>query len=479
MPISPADRTAPPDAGGTRGDGPGLLRAIAAGLPRLRLLADATDREAYRRDETAYLPAGLPLAVALPESTAQVAELVRLCGVHDVPIVPRGAGTGLSGGSAGIDGALTIAFTRMNRVIEIDRDNLTVTTQPGVVNADLKAAVAAEGLFYAPDPASYETCTIGGNLGTNAGGLCCVKYGVTRDAVLGLEVVMADGTVLRLGGKNVKDVAGYGLIPLLVGSQGTLGLVTEATLRLRVAPPPRATLLAFFATLDAAGDAVTAMTRAGVVPVTLELMDRTTIRAVDDVHRLGLDRDAAAMLLVESDLPGGAAAAEIDAAEAACTGAGAGLVVRAADPTEADWLRQGRRLAFRALESLGVARMEDVGVPRSRIPELLRRIEAISASSGITVGTFGHVGDGNLHPTFILDRAAEDSAAIARLDAARAELYEAALDLGGTVTGEHGIGVARRDWLVRQRGPEAVAVMRAIKRALDPRDLLNPGRVLR
>ena len=478
LPPSTPQPNAVPGSDAVRGEGPALLRAIEARLPGMRLLADVGGRESHRRDETAYLPAGLPLAVALPETTAQVVELVRLCAAHDVPIVPRGAGTGLSGGAAGIEGALTVAFTRMSRILEIDRENLVVTTQPGVVNADLKAAVAAEGLFYAPDPASYETCTIGGNLGTNAGGLCCVKYGVTRDAVLGLEVVMADATVLRLGGKNVKDVAGYGLIPLLVGSQGTLGLITEATLRLRIAPPPRATLLAFFPTLEAAGEAVASMTRAGIVPVTLELMDRTTIRAVDAVHRLGLDRDAAAMLLVESDLPGTAAAGEIDAADAACFAAGAGLVVRAEDATEADWLRQGRRLAYRALETLGVARMEDVGVPRSRIPELLRRIEEISVRSGITVGTFGHVGDGNLHPTFILDREQEDERAIARLGAARAELYEAALDLGGTVTGEHGIGAARRDWLVRQRGPEAVAVMRAIKRALDPRDLLNPGRVL-
>lgn len=463
---------------GVRGDGAALLRDIALRLPALRLLTDVVDREAHRRDETAYLPVGLPLAVALPEETAEVVELVRLCTEHDVPIVPRGAGTGLSGGSAGIEGALTIAFTRMNRVLEIDPANLTVTTQPGVVNADLKAAVAARGLFYAPDPASYETCTIGGNLGTNAGGLCCLKYGVTRDAVLGLEVVMADATVLRLGGKNVKDVAGYGLMPLLVGSQGTLGLITEATLRLRPAPSPRATLLAFFPTLEAAGEAVAAMTAAGLGPVTLELMDQFTIRAVDDVHRLGLDRDAAAMLLVESDLPGGAAAAEIDAAETVCTAAGAGMVVRAQDPQEADWLREGRRLAYRALEHLGVARMEDIGVPRSRIPEMLREIEAIGVRHDLAVGTFGHVGDGNLHPTFILDRSREDAAAIARLGAARSDLYEAALALGGTVTGEHGIGAARRDWLVRQRGEPAVAVMRAIKHALDPRGLLNPGRVL-
>jgi len=474
-------RMAPETSLGTtpvRGDGPGLLRAIESRVPGLKLLTDPVDRESYRRDETAYLPTGLPLAVALPETTDQVATLVRLCGEFDVPIVPRGAGTGLSGGAAGIEGALTIAFTRMNRVLEIDHANLLVVTQPGVVNADLKKAVAAEGLFYAPDPASYETCTIGGNLGTNAGGLCCVKYGVTRDAVLGLEVVMAGGQVLRLGGRNVKDVAGYALIPLLVGSQGTLGLVTEATLRLRAAPPPRATLLAFFPSLDAAGEAVAGIIRAGIVPVTLELMDRTTICAVDDVHRLGLDRDAAAMLLVESDLPGTAAAAEVDAAEAACTVAGAGLVVRAQDATEAEWLREGRRLAYRALEEQGVARMEDVGVPRSRVPELLRAIEVIAVEHTITIGTFGHAGDGNLHPTFILGRDESEEAAEARLHAAREDLYAAALALGGTITGEHGIGAARRDWLVRQRGEPAVEAMRAIKQALDPQGLLNPGRVL-
>ena len=478
-PMAPDSSPASPSATDpVRGDGPGLLRAIEARLPELKLLEDPLDRESYRRDETAYLPTGLPLAVALPVATDQVAELVRLCGEFDVPIVPRGAGTGLSGGAAGIEGALTVAFTRMNRVLEIDHENLLVVTQPGVVNADLKKAVAAEGLFYAPDPASYETCTIGGNLGTNAGGLCCVKYGVTRDAVLGLEVVMARGQVMRLGGRNVKDVAGYGLIPLLVGSQGTLGLVTEATLRLRAAPPPRATLLAFFPSLDAAGEAVAGIIRAGIVPVTLELMDRTTIRAVDDVHRLGLDRDAAAMLLVESDLPGTAAVAEVDAAEAACAVVGAGLVVRAQDATEAEWLREGRRLAYRALEAQGVARMEDVGVPRSRVPELLRAIEAIAATHAITVGTFGHAGDGNLHPTFILGRDEPEATAAARLHAAREDLYTAALALGGTVTGEHGIGAARRDWLVRQRGEPAVEAMRAIKRALDPQGLLNPGRVL-
>jgi glycolate oxidase len=453
-----------------------FLDAVRASLPDLRLLTDEVDRESYRRDETAYLEPPLPIAVALPTETAQVAELVRLAAAHRVPVVPRGAGTGLSGGAAGVDGGLTIAFTRMDRVLEIDRANLVVVTQPGVVNADLKKAVAAEGLFYAPDPASYETCTIGGNLGTNAGGLCCIKYGVTRDSVVGLEIVTAAGSIVRLGSRTTKDVAGYGLMPLIVGSQGTLAIVTEATLRLRPTPPPKATLVAFFPSLDAAGRAVSGLTDAGVEPCTLELMDRTTIRAVDDVHKLGLDRDAAAMLMIESDLPGVAAAAALEVAARACDAAGATASVVAADPQEADWLRQARRMAFHAMERLGVARMEDVGVPRARVPELLTAIERVAAEHGLVIATFGHVGDGNLHPNIILDR--DDPDGEAKLHRATDALYRAAIELGGTVTAEHGIGLARRDYLELQRGAGAVAMMRSIKTALDPLGILNPGKVL-
>jgi glycolate oxidase len=453
-----------------------FLDELRTRLPDLRLLTEETDRESYRRDETAHFEPGLPLAVALPSSTTEVAELMRTATAHSVPVVPRGAGSGLSGGSAGIEGALTIVMTRMNAILEIDRANLVAVVQPGVINADLKTAVAREGLFYAPDPASYEFCSIGGNIGTNAGGLCCVKYGVTRDSVLGLEVVLADGRIIRTGGRNVKDVAGYSLTHLFVGSQGTLGIVTEATLRLRPAPPPKATMLAFFPTIAAAGVAVAEMTAAGLEPCTLELMDRLTIAAVDDWHSLGLDRSAAALLLVESDRPGGAADAELLAAAAACESAGASSVVRATDPIEADWLRQVRRLAFRAMERLGVARMEDVGAPRSRLPELLAEIERIAATHDVRCGTFGHAGDGNLHPTFVWDRG--DVAAEERAHAACEELYRAAIALGGTVTGEHGIGAARRGFLELQVGAEAVAVMRSIKEALDPLGILNPGRVV-
>ena len=454
----------------------GFIDALRARVPDVRLLTDETDRESYRHDETPYIPAGLPGAVALPTETAQVVGIVTTCAEFDVPIVPRGAGSGLSGGAAGIDGALTVAFTAMDRILEIDRENLCVVTQPGIINAALKAAVAEHGLFYAPDPASFEMCSIGGNLGTNAGGLCCVKYGQTRDSVLGLEVVMADGSVIRTGGKNVKDVAGYSLTHLIVGSQGTLGMITEATLRLRPTPPPRSTLLAFFPTLESAGDAVAGIAAAGLSPVTLELMDQFTIRAVDDVHRLGLDRDAAAMLMIESDLPGVAADDELARAESVCVGVGATTTVRSQSPAEADMLRQARRAAHWALEKLGDVKMEDIGVPRARVPDMLREIERIAAKHDVRIGTFGHAGDGNLHPDLVLERGDPRGEAITK--AVQADLYRAALDLGGTVTGEHGIGSARREWLEEQRGTEAVRVMRAIKGALDPQGLLNPGRVL-
>jgi glycolate oxidase len=453
-----------------------FLDQLRSTLPDMRLLTDDADVEAYRFDETEYMRPGHPLGVCFPRSTADVQSIVRLAAAANVALVPRGAGTGLSGGAVAVEGALTVVFTQMNRILEIDRANMTATVQPGVINADLGRAVAEHGLFYAPDPASFEICSIGGNLAENSGGLRCVKYGVTRDFVLGLEVVLASGEVIRTGGKNKKDVAGYDLAGLFVGSEGTLGLITEATLRLLPLPPPKLTMLAFFATVRAAGEAVAGITAAGVVPVTLELMDAFTIAAVDAMSQLGLDREAGAMLMIESDAGGAAAEAELATAEAACTVAGATSVIRASDPQEADWLRQARRQAHPALERAGVARMDDVGVPRDRIPDMLAAIESISAEHHLKVGVFGHAGDGNLHPTFVVDR--EDPSAEGRIDAARGAIYRAAIELGGTVTGEHGTGLTKRGFLELQRGPAAVAVMRAIKHALDPQGILNPGKVL-
>jgi len=456
--------------------GSALLAGLGERLPGMRLLAEPADTEAFRFDETEYMRPGHPLGVCFPRSTSDVREIVLLCGEQGVPIVPRGAGTGLSGGAVAVEGGLTVVFTQMNAIVEIDPGNLTATVQPGVINAELGQAAAARGLFYPPDPASFEMCTIGGNLAENSGGLRCVKYGVTRDFVLGLEVVLADGSVIRTGGKNVKDVAGYDLTGLFVGSEGTLGMITEATLRLVPLPPPKLTLLAFFPSVPAAGDAVARITAAGIVPVTLELMDAFTIAAVDDMHQLGLDRAAAAMLMVESDAGGERGEAELAGAEAACTDAGATSVVRARDPQEADWLRQARRAAHGALERAGVARMDDVGVPRSRIPDMLEQIERVSKTHQLRIGVFGHAGDGNLHPTYVLDQ--DDPTAEARIDAARDEIYRAALALGGTVTGEHGTGLAKRGWLELQRGAAGMAVMRSIKAALDPAGLFNPGKVL-
>ena len=452
-----------------------VIEAVRQELPELRLLTEPAEVEAYRYDETEYLHPGRPLGVAFPRTTADVAAIVRLAAAHGVALVPRGAGTGLSGGAIGVEGALTVVMTSMAAIVEIDQANLVAVVQPGVINADLGRAAAAVGLFYAPDPASFESCTIGGNLAENSGGLRCLKYGVTRDAVLGLEVVLADGSTIRTGGKTIKDVAGYDLTHLFIGSEGTLGIITEATLRLRPAPPPKLTLLGFFATVHDAGRAVAGITAAGLVPVTLELMDRFTIRAVDAALRVGLPEDAGAMLMIESDA-GPGAADELDRAEAACRAAGATEVTRAADPTEADWLREARRKAHWSLEQAGVARMDDVGVPRSRVPEMLDAIEAISAEAGLPVGVFGHAGDGNLHPTFVVDR--DDPTAEARINAARALIYQAAIALGGTITGEHGTGVAKRAFLEAQRGPDAMRVMWALKAALDPQGILNPGKVL-
>jgi glycolate oxidase len=390
--------------------------------------------------------------------------------------VPRGAGSGVSGGAIAVEGALTIVMTGMNAILEIDADNQLCVVQPGIINAELGRAVAEHGLFYPPDPASFEICSIGGNLAENSGGLRCVKYGVTRDYVLGLEVVLADGAVIRTGGKTVKDVMGYDLTHLFIGSEGTLGIITEATLRLIPRPAPTLTLLAFFGTVTEAGDAVARITRAGVVPSTLELMDAFTIRAVDAALHVGLPTDAGAMLMIESDAGATAAELELDQATQACEAAGATSIVRATDATEADWLRQARRKAHWSLEQAGVARMEDVGVPRSRGPELLDAIARISAAHGIHVGVFGHAGDGNYHPTFIMDR--EDPDAERRINAVRADIFREVLALGGTVSGEHGTGVAKLPYLESQRGPDAVRAMRAVKNALDPLGILNPGKVL-
>ena len=453
-----------------------ILDDIRAARPDLRLLTEPAETTDYRRDETDFIPFGQPQAVAFPTSTADVSAVVRACAQHKVPVVARGGGSGLSGGANAMDGWIVLAMSGMDRIIEIDPDNLVVVTQPGVITANLEAAVEAQGLLYPPDPASHDLSFIGGNIAENAGGLRCVKYGVTRDYVLGLEVVLADGEVIRVGGRNVKDVMGYDLTRLMVGSEGTLGIITEATLRLRPKPAPKTTLLAFFPSVAQAGHAVSRITAAGVTPVTLEMLDRNIIDAVEGALQLGLDPAAGAMLMIESDAGGTLAEAELDTVEAACREAGSTSIDRATNPDEADAMREARRQAHWSLKQLGQARTEDVSVPRSRVGELIEAIAEISEQHDMRIGVFGHAGDGNFHPAYVTGH--DDPRAEERTEAVRADVYTAVLKLGGTITGEHGTGLTKRDFLEQQFGPRGVAAMRAIKDALDPDGILNPGKLL-
>lgn len=453
-----------------------LVAEMATALPELRVVTESEHVAPYLADETEFLEPGRPLAVVFPRSTEDVSAIVRLASRHQVPVVPRGGGTGLSGGANAVDGGVTMVMTAMDRIIGVDSDDLHVVTQPGVITADLERAVEAVGLLYPPDPASHETSVIGGNIAENAGGLRCVKYGVTGNFVLGLEVVLADGEVIRTGGRTVKDVMGYDLTHLFVGSEGTLGIITEATLRLLPCPGPKVTMLAFFPGIREAGDAVSRMTRAGLVPVTLELIDRFVIEAVEGALELGLDREAGAMLMIESDARAGVAEAELDVAAVACSDAGALSQVRARDAAEADALRAARRKAHWSMAQLGTARSEDICVPRSRVEQLMGAIEALARKHGLSIGVFGHAGDGNFHPTFVTDE--DDPRGRERIDAVRADLFTTVLAMGGSLSGEHGTGASKRAWLEPQVGARGVTAMRAIKAALDPQGILNPGKVL-
>jgi glycolate oxidase len=464
-----------------------LIRALGGGLPDGRLVTDPDVLAAISHDDAEWAPVGRAVAGVRARTEAEVRHVVRTCAEFGAPVVPRGAGTGLSGGANAADGSVVLDLSRMDRVLEIDRDNMTCVVQPGVVNNDLKAAVAEHGLWYPPDPASAPWSTIGGNVATNAGGLCCLKYGVTRDYVLGLRVVAgavpgADGSgpvsygdAVRLGRRTTKGVAGLDLAGLFVGSEGTLGVVTEVTLRLRpaLAGPPR-TVVGAFDDLVAAGEAVSLITRRGLSPSVLELLDRACLTAVEEWKHLGLEADAAALLLARVDTPGDAGGLEADALAASMTAAGALWAAQSSDDTEAEALFDARRLAYPALERLGPVLTEDVCVPRSAVPVMLARIEAIAARRGVTIATIAHAGDGNLHPLLITPPGDEEARLAAQ--AAFTEFLDAAIELGGTVSGEHGIGLLKRDGMRRELDQGALAMQEAVRRALDPLGIFNPGK---
>jgi len=399
---------------------------------------------------------------------------VRWAARHRVPVVPRGAGSGLSGGSSAVDGGIVLSLERM-RAIEIDTDCQVAVVEPGAFNAEVKAAAAEHGLWYPPDPSSYEICSIGGNVATNAGGLCCVKYGVTTDYVLGLDVVLADGTLVTLGGKRIKDVAGLSLLKLFVGSEGTLGVVTRAILRLVPAQAARATLVATFATVDDAARAVVQVRRT-LRPSMLELMDNASVNAVEDHRPMGLDRTAGALLVAQSDAPGEARTLEVEAMRSACEVAGARELFVTDDPVEGEAFVEARRQAFPAIEARGSLLLEDVGAPVPLLPDLLAAIAAVAAAYDVEIPVVAHAGDGNTHPIIVYDAADPDSEKRAR--EAFGEVMRRAIELGGTITGEHGVGRTKKAALPDQLGPDVMELSRRVKDALDPDGILNPGAVL-
>ncbi|MCQ4046562.1 FAD-binding oxidoreductase [Streptantibioticus rubrisoli] len=454
-----------------------LIAALRARAPRSRVLVEEDIPSGYLHDEAAGAPFGQARALVLPQDTPDVCAIVGTCAEFDVPLVPRGAGTGLSGGANAVDGCVVISTERMNQVREVDVENQTATVQPGVVNDDLKRLCAEHGLWYPPDPASSAWSTIGGNVATNAGGICCVKYGVTGDHVLGLEVVVGDGTAVRLGCHTVKGVAGYDLRGLFVGSEGTLGVVTEVTLRLRSRNrTPPVTVVGFFKELADAGRAVAAVAACGVTPAALELVDRNCLRAVDEWKRTGMDRDAAVLLLARSDAPPGAAEEEGRVLMDCFNGAGATWADVSTDPVESEALFEARRLAYPALARLGPVLTEDVCVPRRHVPEMLARISDISATWEIPVANIAHAGDGNLHP--LIRMPSLDAAATVRVQHVFDEIMDAAIALSGTVTAEHGIGLLKRDGMRREMSLAVIAMQRSVKEALDPRGIFNPGKIL-
>ena len=448
-----------------------LIERLTQALPDGSVLTDPSSMDAYRTDHSADPNAGMPLAVVRATSTEDVQAVVRLAAETGTPVIPRGAGSGLSGGTTAVDGAIMLSLDRMRRV-EVDPAARIATAQPGAFNAEVKAAAAEHGLWYPPDPASFEICSIGGNVATNAGGLCCVKYGVTGDYVLGMTVVLADGRAVRLGGPRVKDVAGLSLTKLFVGSEGTLGVITEVLLRLLPAQLPATTLVATFPTLDGATGAVMEMTRS-TRPSMLEFMDRTTIRAVESATRMGLDEEAAAMLVIQCDSGSDAAAREIATIEAVCAAHGATECYSTDDPGEGEAFIQARRMASRAIERLGTVLREDVGVPLPRLGDLVRGIQEISVRHDVPIAVLAHAGDGNTHPMLVVDPT--DAAQRARAELAYAEVMALAIALDGTITGEHGVGRLKQPWLAAQLGDAVMELNERIKHALDPAGIMNPG----
>ena len=441
------------------------------------VLTDKVERVSYSYDATADMPRQTPDVVVLPTSAEVVQEIVKLADAHNIAIYPRGAGTNLSGGAVPLKKGIVLSFQKMNKIVDVDVDNLTAVVQPGVVIAELNAAVAPFGLIYPPDPGTVATATMGGSAAENSGGLRGLKYGVTKNYIMGMEVVLANSEKVRFGGKTVKNVTAYDFANLFVGSEGTLGIITELTVKLIPAPKFRRTMVGTFKTLADAGNTVSGIIAAKVIPATLEIMDNMTLKTIENFAHIGLPTDVEAMLLIEVDgMSEDVVMAEAKAVEEAVLKHNGNLQVAQSDK-ERDQLWSARRNALPALASLNnTVILEDATVPRSRITDMLIACQEIGKKYNLTLGSFGHAGDGNMHPTILCDKNDKDE--MGRMHKAVDEIFAAALSMGGTLSGEHGIGMAKMKYLGDELGTSGLNLMRSVKESLDPHYLLNPGKMV-
>jgi glycolate oxidase len=452
-----------------------LAAELSSLLDPARVLHEREHLLTYGFDGTAAL-SGEAGVVVFPQTTEEVARIVRYAAREKIPIVSRGSGTGLSGGSIPTANAIVLCLVRMDRILELDERNLTMFVEAGAITLKVAEAADAVGLLYPPDPGSMKISTIGGNVAENSGGLRGLKYGITRDYVMGLEVVLANGEVVMLGNKCVKDVAGYSMKDVFIGSEGTLGIITKVLLKLVPKPAAKQTLLATFARMDAAADTVSAIIAAKIIPCTLEFLDRITIQCVEDYANIGLPRDAEAILLMETDGHPAVVAEQAQQMEAIARQCGATTVQLARDDAEAARLATARRSAFSALARVSPTTiLEDATVPRSEVTKMIRFIQEVGARHQLRIGTFGHMGDGNLHPTFLTDERNHEE--MARVELAMREIFDYAVSLGGTITGEHGVGLAKKAFLPRALGDASLTLLRQLKRTLDPDGIFNPGKI--
>jgi glycolate oxidase len=454
-----------------------LQDSLAKIVGRQGVSASPEDLVAHGYDASAPAADQPPIAVVSPGCTSEVVELVRFANTSSIPIVARGSATSLSGGAIPLQGAIVLSTRRLNRILGFNTANLTARAEPGVFTAEFAVAAQAVGLFYPPDPGSMNVSTLGGNVATNAGGLRGLKYGVTGDYITGLEIVLASGDVLRTGTECKKDVAGYNLTALFVGSEGSLGVITQIGLRLIPLPDAQRTMAAYFTDVSLSAQVVADIIKARIIPVTLELLDQTCLESIEAHAQLGLPTEAGAMLLIEVDGPALQLDGEIEQITRICEHHHAVRIDIARNQSEAEGLKAARRTTLAALARMKPTTiLEDVTVPRDKIPDMVRRIQAIAKRHDVQIALFGHAGDGNLHPTGMTD--ARDTVELSRVEAAFDEIFSAAIELGGTITGEHGIGIKKLHVLPRQVGPIGIKTMRAVKTALDPQNLLNPGKII-